>query len=969
MAHPSDLYALAERIDAERARERRARLGARAAGEREVAVLLSTAYPALAPVLERDGESVPGPEPFTKAELEATEERLSSIADPDALRRELRRVAQRGRMRVALRELLPPSLGGASFEETARELSQLAIVTVRAALAEAERTVFARYGTPQAADGSPGRIAVLGMGKLGGLELNAGSDIDLICFYDGDEHETASQKSAHEVWTRVVRRMTANLAEVTEDGFAWRVDLRLRPEGALGPLASSLVAAERYYETFGRLWERAALLRARPVAGDRSLGRAVLDALAPFVWTRRVDPSIALAMYELVHRARAELSPAPERDLKLGPGGIREAEFFVQALQLIWGGREPRIRVRSTLIAAARLRAAGLLTEREEQDVCAGYVALRRAEHAVQHATGVQTHSLPRDAADLERLARVLGYDNASALGRALEGHTARVGALLVSLLPAPAKPSPWSDALIALDRSNFERFLEELAAAGMAGLDADRNEELARDLFEMARLHPDGLFGARTRERHRALSDTLLDAVANAADPTQAAQYLRGFASRLHPPGVYTNFLADDPAALRRLITVLGGSAFVGEALAARPELGDDVLFAHASPTPGDARSEVIGTLAATLEPDEEPTEQRVALLRRAKRRITTQVALADLAGEINLRRATLTLSALADASLEVATRFALEVGADGPVRGLAVLAMGKLGGREIGYGSDLDVMFLFDRDADDALDRYSRAARRIIQLIGMPHVEGPGYELDTRLRPSGSHGLLVVSLDAFARYHDVAEHTGEHARGERAATWERLALLRARFAAGDADLGRTAIEVAHRAAYEQGGDLHELGTYVRELRERMERELARERPGRYDLKFGRGGLLDVELTVQLLQLVHGKDARVRTTETARALRALERIGALPPKQARALREGYAFLRRLQQRLRVLNDDSSHLIEERAAGLATLARRMGIRESPSSAAAARLMDKYRAVTERVRRTYEAIVGLPPSAI
>jgi glutamate-ammonia-ligase adenylyltransferase len=220
-----------------------------------------------------------------------------------------------------------------------------------------------------------------------------------------------------------------------------------------------------------------------------------------------------------------------------------------------------------------------------------------------------------------------------------------------------------------------------------------------------------------------------------------------------------------------------------------------------------------------------------------------------------------------------------------------------------------------------------------------------------------------LVVSLEAFARYHEVRRADEEQARSARAATWERLALLRARFAAGDAELGREAIAVALEAAYERGGDLGRLAPNVHRLRERMEQELARERPGRYDLKFGRGGLLDVELAVQLLQLVHGADARVRTTETRQAIEALEAIGAIDLDTARALSEGYAFLRKLQQRIRVLHGDGSHLVEERAAGLVPLARRMGIREVPTSAAAARLIDQYRAVTARVRAAYDTIVA------
>lgn len=954
---PDELLTLARRIDAPRAVWLERRLGGIADPRaRARAILVATAFPAFGPTIEA-GTVPAAPLARTRAELDLVAAPLSSIEDRSALRCHLRRLAQSERMRIALRELLPPSLGGAPFQETARELSELAEVTIGVALAEAIRSVTRRYGRPQAHDGEAGKLTVLGMGKLGGSELNAGSDVDLVCFYDSDERvardASGYEHDAHAVWTRVVRRMTSTLEEVTEDGFVWRVDLRLRPEGARGALVNSIAAAERYYESFGRLWERAALSRARPVAGDIGLGELILRMLAPFVWIKRVDPTIAPRMYELVHRARVELSRGPAHDLKLGPGGIREAEFFVQTLQLIWGGRLPRLRERSTLVAVERLRAAGLVNDRECRALTNAYVAFRRAEHAIQNATGVQTHNLPADARSLGRIARLLGFVDAPALIEDLARHARHVSLLLKSLLPEGEwTGSRWSDALQALDRGDLDALSIALAAADIPDLDV-QHTQLARDLFETSRLHPDGPLGSRTRETHRRLVDTVLEAVAGAADPAQAARALRGFVSRLSHPAVYTKMLADDAAAVRRLITVMGASAFVGDAVAAQPELGDLVLFERALPTPEDASAEALATLsAAPGEPDD--VEARVGRLRRAKSRVTIRVALADLAADLDVKSATLTLSALADGSLEVATRWALGVPASEPVRGLSVLAMGKLGGREIGYGSDLDVIFLYDASTtfDDPLAHFSRAARKIIQLISMPHAEGTGYELDTRLRPSGSQGLLVASLDAFERYHE----------GEHAATWERLALLRARFAAGDPTLGERAMAVATRAAYERPDPIDVVAHDVHRLRMRMEHELAREQGGRYDLKFGKGGLVDIQFAVQLLQLEHGHDVRVRTSETATAITALGRIGALDANQVAALRDGHAFLRRLEQRIRVLHADAAHLIEDSAAGLLPLARRMGLVDEPARPAGDALIAQYRQVTGRVRQCYEQIV-------
>jgi glutamate-ammonia-ligase adenylyltransferase len=947
MPNAGRLLALARRIDASRVESLHAALPKHAA-----AVLLATAYPALSRWLEQE-PALATHESIEREALAVDAAPLRAL-DGDDFCRALRQFARRHRMRIALRELLPLSLGGTTIEDSAAEISDLADVTIDLALDEAKRALFKRLGTPVDDDGHEGKLVVLGMGKLGGRELNCGSDVDLVCFYDSDAHEARSgdrTTSAHEVWTKVVQRMTTNLEDVSEHGFVWRVDHRLRPEGAAGALVNSLAAAERYYELFGRLWERAAWLRARPVAGHMTFGRRVLRMLDPFVWRRTVDPHIAVNMYELVHRARAQLSLAPGRDLKLGPGGIREAEFFVQALQLIWGGREPRLRVRNTITAINRLRAAGLVTEREAQEVASAYAALRRAEHAVQWASGLQTHTLPRAPAALGRIARTLRFDDQQSFLADLEAHTTRVSALLTSLLPTgETAMSKWNDALLALDKGNYEELCEALLVAGMP--DADDEGELARDLFEMSRHHAEGPLGARSRERWRNLADTLLGAIADAADPTQAARFLRGFSVRLSPPAVYTRMLADDPAALRRLITVLGGSVFVGEAVSRRPDLADLVLFEPDVPTPDEARAEVVGI---ELRDD---VEELVGVVRRSQRRIITQVAIADLADAIDTRDATLTLSALADGVLEVATRFALGAAADEPVRGLAVIAMGSLGGNSIGYGSDLDVIFLYDdADIEDPVAYFTKRARAIIRFIEMPHFDGPGYQLDTRLRPSGNQGLLVTSLDSFARYHGVGEGASH-----KAATWERLALLRARFAAGDSPLGQRVIAIARSAAYDNTGDLTELASDVHRLRKRMEDELAKERPGRYDIKVGRGGLIDVEFTVQLLQLRHGSTPSVRTTDTRQAIEALAQIGALDTGQAGVLRDGYAFLRRLEQRVRVLHGDSSHLIEERAAGLVPLARRMGFREREAATSTERLLERYRAVTTRIRQVYEEIV-------
>lgn len=996
------LAAEARRVDETRAKAVRGPLeGVGLSGAAlEVAVLLATAYPAEGPGLLANpdlpaslvGADLAEPKRSSGylAELEA---RVGDLSDAPGVLAALRRFARRERLRIALRELLPESQGGADVDVTSAELAALADATIEIAYREAHRHQVSRLRGAAAREAfARSGFVVLGMGKLGGQELNPGSDVDLIYLYDDLASDDPDLDAfLFEQWTKVAKRLTQTLESITSDGFVWRVDLRLRPEGSTGPIVSSLSSIERYYESFGRLWERAALLRARPVAGDLAFGQRALSMLSPFVWTKRIDPGIALEMIRLARRARVELAEHAERDLKLGPGGIREAEFFVQSLALIWGGREPSIRQKGTLPALAALGARGLVTDREGVDIFNAYLALRRAEHAVQVQTGRQTHELPDEPEELERLARVLGFADRKLFLSTLSRQRAMVSRRFNSLAPDGAPPVyRWTEALAALDNEDETLFVEAFVKiAGFADARASerdreapvreraRGTEAAHSLFALAR-HPDGLLGGRTRDKFRTLADALLDAVADAADPEQAARYLRFFSERVRRPAVYVQLLADDPAALRRLVAVLGASAFVGDALVQNPELGDMILFDRETVEPEQIERDLLAaTGAASAEGafgpmsarpgEEDPDEVLVGVLRRAKARWTLLIALADLADQIEIRRAMLALSALADASLEAATRRALGTPAGVPPRGLAIIAMGKLGGREIGYGSDLDVIFVFEptlapRGADPTT-YFTRCARRIISYVSMSHAAGAGYELDTRLRPSGNQGMLVTSIEAFARYHDFGSMPGEGGASRKAATWERLALLRSRVCAGDPELGARVIEIAAATAYGGREDPGVVASEIHRIRSRVAEEASLERPGRHDLKLGYGGLMEAEFAVQMLQMTHPTVAGVRTSETLGALEALGQAAVLDAELSDALQGGYAFLRRLEQRIRIVHADASHLLDEHDPGLVPLARRMGFRELPDREdVAEQLLARYREVTARVRGAYEAIV-------
>lgn len=960
------LLELARSIDSDRAR---AALGDFGSGDEGagLAVLLASAFPPLVPrtpwqyeaiaQLGREGWRVPRRKPDL---LRRTLAAVGDLDDGEAVVRQLRRIVWAEKVRIAVRELVPTSLGGAGLSETALELSELADVVFDVTLAEASLCTARRFGEPRRADGGLSGLVVVGLGKLGGLEINAGSDVDIQFIYDTDEG--GSELSLHEHWSRVARRIVAHIEEPSADGMIWRVDLRLRPEGSRGPVVNSLVASERYYETWGRLWERAALLRARSVAGDPEVARSFREEIVvPFVFRREVDPRIATSLAELVQRSRLELSRAPDRDLKLGPGGIREAEFFVQALQLIWGGRHPNLRVTGTLEALARLRGSGLVTDRESALVSDAYLLLRRLEHRVQWMEGTQTHLLFERAEDLARLARTMGFNDERRLVEELARARETVASLFAALAPEAPQPPPRYGALLTQVAEGAEPS-QWMAVTEREFGSADIGEHLAA----LGR-RPDGLFGELTLEQYPRLGDRILTAVADSADPEQAARYLRAFFARFEFAQFYYGILAEDELAANWLVTVLGASTMVGDALVSHPDLANIVLLGDLRVSePARLVQHELGLARPSAADEDDPAESFVAALRRAKRRLILDVAIADLAGAIDLRAATRCLSDLADEVL--ARTVAFVHGAES--RGLVVIAMGKLGGREIGYGSDLDVLFIYAPDAappdSDASVHFVRVAQRIIRLLSTAHPAGSGYELDTRLRPSGSHGMLVTSLESFARYHRISldyAASSESAPSVRSsgAAWERQALIRARPCAGDLALGERVMNVVHTAAYERGpAEVDEM----HRIRMRMERELGREHEGRYDLKTGRGGLLDIEFATQWLQMRYGLDPRVRTPDTLQALDALHAAGYMKTSYYETLRDGYSFLRRLEQRMHVLRGAGTSVIDERLPGLSQLARRMGLHRREDVAPAEVLMSRYKEVTNAVRETYTEILQM-----
>jgi [glutamine synthetase] adenylyltransferase / [glutamine synthetase]-adenylyl-L-tyrosine phosphorylase len=885
-----------------------------------------------------------------RAELDA----LAAAEPALPLRSLLRRFRNREYLRLGAREL-----GFGTFDQVGRELSALASVCVDFALVRLRAELAARHGEPLRDDGRPCRFVVFGMGKLGGDELNFSSDIDLLYLYETDRG-AAGALTLHELFARLSERLTAAISDVTDEGFCFRVDLRLRPEGTRGPVTNSLGAAERYYEAWGRPWERQAWLKARAIAGDRDLGDEALAMLAPFVWPRSSGAGVIDAVHALMTRIRAEL--ASPGDVKLGPGGIREIEFFVQALELVHGGRQPTLRERGTLRALDKLLFAGLTSEREHRALADAYLFLRRVEHRLQLDEGRQTHAVPDDDARRALVARRLGFEDVAGLDAALAAHRARVSEIYATLgAPESAPPAPVA-ALLDGDRAAAAAALRELGFA---------NAEASADEIVLLRAKPWSPFAPSAPPEVAPLAPVLLEEVAASPDPDLALRRLVDLVGRRGASATIWRLMAMHRPLARLVVSLFGTSEFLAKQLLAHPDLIEPLSAGETRPER--TRAELDATLARALAAAGDDEEAQLNALRRVKNEELLRIGLFDVAGELTVARVSAQLSDLADAIVAAALDVIAPVtfrkwGA--PRTPLAVVALGKLGARELTYSSDLDVVFLYGDEGTSQggreathFETYSRLAQRLIHALGAFLEEGRLFVVDTRLRPSGEKGALVTSLEGFRAY-----HAGSAAGG--AQLWERQALIKARTVAGDRALGAAVEAVAAEHVYgaaggasagagagAAGGDAD--GTMAREigrLRARMEKELARETAHRFDIKVGRGGIADVEFLVQYLQLRDGpRLPALRVRATADAIAALRAAGVLDAGDADALGESYAFLRRLENRLRIVHDRSMNQITDEPGELDTLARRLGYHErSPG----ARLLADYRRHAARVRALY-----------
>ena len=744
-------------------------------------------------------------------------------------------------------------LGLDDVDATLAGSTQLAETCLQTALTALEAEFAQRYGVIRAPDGSGQQLVVFGLGKLGGGELNFSSDVDLVYAYPQDGHSDGPRAlDAEDYFARMGQQLAKLLDEVTADGFCHRVDLRLRPFGSAGRIALSFAALEQYFQREGRDWERYAWQKARPVAGDLEAGADFLQTLKPFVYRRYLDYGALQGLREMKAMIAAEVARKElADDIKRGPGGIREIEFLAQALQLIRGGREPALRQRRLLPAIRALVDARQIAADTADALIDSYRFLRRLENRLQMLRDAQTHALPDNTLDRWRVATALGRADWDALHAELELHRNRVAAEFSELLAARergAQPATLSTYWRALPGAG-ER--GALAAAGFA--DAEALDAVLRDFARAPGVRdlPDV-----ARARLDRVLPALIEAAARASQPDAALRRVVSLLQNILRRSSYLALLDEQPSALARLVTALSRSALLAERLAAYPLLLDELLDARADEALPQ-RAQLLSECEAAVGAADDDVEAALQALNEMRLALSFRIALATLDGRQSARDSTQQLAWLADAVVAIVLRLAgAEIeAAHGrvPDARFAVLGYGSLGGGELSFGSDLDLVFLYTAAAAsqsdgarplDAPRYFARLAQKLVGLLGASTGAGKLYEVDVRLRPDGAKGLLVSTLDSYAEY-----------QRERAWTWEHQALVRARCVAGDATLC---------ADYERVRDdtLSELRepAVVRDevstMRRKMRTELDRSTAERFDLKQGDGGLVDLEFLLQFLVL-----------------------------------------------------------------------------------------------------------------
>ncbi|MEO6022527.1 MAG: bifunctional [glutamate--ammonia ligase]-adenylyl-L-tyrosine phosphorylase/[glutamate--ammonia-ligase] adenylyltransferase [Burkholderiales bacterium] len=840
---------------------------------------LLTVAPNLAPEIAQQLN-----EPYSRQAMESfIREALTANSVP--LKTVLRRLRQRVWLMVAARDLVDH----ADLAEVVATFSALAEVTVAAAQKFAYDELTEIYGLPIGAETvRPQQLIVVAMGKLGGAELNVSSDIDLIFVYP-EEGETNGARSIsnHEFFALLGKRLIALLAESNEDGFVFRVDMRLRPYGESGALVICFAALENYFVTQGRPWERYAFIKARPITGECHDDLAAL--IKPFVFRRYLDYGAVAQLRDLHSQIRAAVIRRERaHDIKLGPGGIRELEFLVQVFQLIRGGREPRLQGRSTLATLHELAHLKLIAKDVQTELTENYIFLRNLEHRLQYLDDAQTQTLPTNADDQLRIARAMGYEGYAAFLNVLNRRRASVNQQFSAVFAADAGEQNGTTASLWLGNMSAEDARQQFAQLGFGN-----PESIVDRLGAIRRSARYQQLPESSRTRFDALVPALIEAAGGQTHPAETLIRTLDLLETVSRREAYLALLLENRNALRRVIELVAASRWAAKYLQQHPILLDELLDHRELSAAPDWR-ELKQSLQHDMDAAGNDTERHLELLRHFKQTQIFQLIVLDVAGQLTLEKLSDHLSDLADCLLDVTIAAAWQSfknrHRDAPR--FAVIGYGKLGGKELGYGSDLDIIFLYEDDHPDAAENYARLAQRLNSWFSTYTASGVLYETDLRLRPDGASGLLVSSVSAFVEY-----------QSRQAWTWEHQALTRARYCAGDGAVG-SSFEGIRIEVLRQQRD----GAALREEVIAMRTKMHKGHPvpaATFDLKHSDGGLVDIEFCVQyfVLAYAHRHAGLAAGIGNIALLRLCAELALIPAQLAERVADAYRELRRLQHR------------------------------------------------------------------
>lgn len=830
---------------------------------------LDQRYPEWLPELEAEGRLEKHAPPSAEA--------LAGEIERHGLDPGLRRFRNREMLCLTWREIS----GTATLQETLGDLTLLAERCLDAAVSHHHAALAERFGTPRGEDGAAQSLVVLGLGKLGGGELNLSSDIDLILCYAAAGHCDGRRGLANETFfVRLARAVIASLSERTGDGFCFRVDTRLRPFGEGGPLVCSFRALEQYYQREGRDWERYALIKARPVAGDREAGHTLLGTLRPFVYRRYIDFGAVEALREMLDAIQADAARLDRSDdVKRGPGGIREVEFSVQCVQLLRGGREPALQTPSLLDALATIEALELFPPDRVTALREAYGVLRRVENAIQALHDQQTHRLP-GGEDLDRVVQIMGQPDREHLAELIDATRKTVTACLEASFPRPP---------VSQDQPSWDATLER------------SGNEAWRALLQ--RIRRIGL-SRRGHQRLDAFMTLLLKRLASSPRQEDVEEDLRALIMAISRRSAYLALLVQNPRALERMLELFSRSDWIARTVIRHPSLLDELIDPALGSNLPD-RAELADSARRMARPDDE--ELAINNLNTLKLAQSLRIAVAEIEGVLTSTGAEARLTELAEVMLERCLDLARQaiVTRHGrlPSEGLAIIGYGSLGGGDISYGSDLDLVFLYPDGSEEsdgprplpAETWYTRCVRRLLALATTVTPAGRLYEIDTRLRPNGRAGMLVSPLEAFTRY-----------QAEKAWVWEWQALTRARPVAGDATVAERFASIRCEVLA-QPKDVQVLREEVPAMRRKM-----RSQPGADPFKHGPGGLLDIDFLAQLgiLEDAPGNPELRQPTSTREQLRALAAHGWIGEDEAMVLIETHGALTRARHLRTLLRED-----------------------------------------------------------